>query len=78
MAPPSNLLSAADIAAIAREKHIARVGAAGEEMPEDLGEQADYFYDRQQLVPYFIRSLGRGLINWCCEWRCPLYPRKQT
>ncbi len=22
--------------------------------------------------------LGHGLINWCCEWRCPLYPRKQT
>ncbi len=24
------------------------------------------------------RPLGHGLINWCCEWRCPLYPAKQT
>ena len=23
-------------------------------------------------------SLGHGLISWRCEWRCPLYPRKQT
>ncbi len=25
-----------------------------------------------------ITGLGHGLINWCCEWRCPLYPQKQT
>ncbi len=25
-----------------------------------------------------IGRLGHGLINWRCEWRCPLYPRKQT
>ena len=25
-----------------------------------------------------IGGLGHGLINWCCEWRCPLYPSKQT
>ncbi len=25
-----------------------------------------------------ITGLGHGLINWCCEWQCPLYPRKQT
>ena len=23
-------------------------------------------------------GLGHGLITWCCEWRCPLYPQKQT
>ncbi len=32
------------------------------------------FTDRNRRI---VR-LGHGFINWCCEWRCPLYPRKRT
>ncbi len=33
---------------------------------------------RKQKGAWAITGLGHGLINWCCEWRCPLYPEKRT
>ncbi len=33
---------------------------------------------RKQKGAWAITGLGHGIINRCCEWRCPLYPRKQT
>ena len=35
-------------------------------------------HGRKQKGAWALTGLGHGLINWCCEWRCPLYPRKQT
>ena len=33
---------------------------------------------RKQKGAWALTGLGHGLINWCCEWRCPLYSRKET
>ena len=57
MAPPSSLPSAAKIAEGVREKYISHFGKSADEFPEELDQQAECFFDNNQLKNYFIRSL---------------------
>ncbi len=44
----------------------------------DIAYRKATAHGRKQKGAWVITGLGHGLINWCCEWRCPLNPRKQT
>jgi hypothetical protein len=52
MAPPSNLPSAADLAAAAKLEYDARYNGARDPLPSDIEDQAKFFFDRGELSVY--------------------------
>ena len=74
--------------AVAGGGHDGHVAGLG---PDQAGEQGPQLLRLARRDPGVARVSGRPnetppptglktprLINWCCEWRCPLYPLKQT
>jgi hypothetical protein len=60
MAPPSNLRSAAIIAALAKEKYDATYGATRQPLPAGIEEQANFFFNRGELDSvYFLRLIDQ-------------------
>jgi SIR2-like domain len=57
MAPPSNLPSAAAVAASVKKRYTAMYGTTRPPLPDDIGQQADFFFQRGQLPTLFLRSL---------------------
>jgi hypothetical protein len=57
MAPPSNLPSAAHLAAEAKRKHDARYGPPHPPLPTGIEEQAEYFFQRRELGTVYLRTL---------------------
>lgn len=57
MSPPSNLPSAADLAAAAKARYDSIYGQTRVPLPSDIGEQAEYFFQRQELATVYLRKL---------------------
>jgi hypothetical protein len=55
MAPPSSLPSTAALAESAKQTYEARFGAAP--FGSNIAEQADYFFNRHELVTIYLRTL---------------------
>jgi len=57
MAAPSNIPSAAQLAAKTKANYCAMHGASRPELPNELGEQAQFFFERDELATVFLRFL---------------------
>ena len=57
MAPPSNLPSAAAIAAAAKQKYDATYGVTRAPLPAGVEDQAEFFFQRGELGTVYFRSL---------------------
>ncbi len=57
MAPPSSLPSAAVLAKAAKDKYDAKYGMTRDPLPEDVEDQAEYFFLRGDLPTVYLRSL---------------------
>lgn len=56
MAAPSSLPSAATIAAKAKEKYDATYGTERDPLPEQIDDQAEYFFRRDELANVYLRT----------------------
>ena len=57
MAPPSSLPSAAELARLAKEKHDALFCPPDAPLSANIEEQAQYFFERDQLATVYFRTL---------------------
>ena len=57
MAPPSSLPSAADVAAAAKQKYDATYGASRAALAESVEAQAEFFFQRNELVTVYFHTL---------------------
>ena len=57
MSSPSNLPSAATLAAIAKQQYAAMYGATRPPLPDGIDEQAEFFFQQGQLATVFLRRL---------------------
>jgi hypothetical protein len=56
MAAPSSLPSAAELAQKAKQKYDATFGADRAPLPESIGDQAEFFFQRGELVTVYLRT----------------------
>ena len=56
MAPPSSLPSAAALAWKAKQKYDATFGADRPPLPDAIGDQAQFFFDRHELDTVYLRT----------------------
>src|SRR5262245_48677928 len=57
MAPPSSLPSAAALAATAKQRYDARYGADRLPLATNIEDQAEFFFQRNELATVYLRSL---------------------
>jgi hypothetical protein len=57
MAPPSNLPSAYALAQNAKAKYAAQYGVSRSPLPDNIEDQAEYFFQRDELSPVFLSTL---------------------
>jgi hypothetical protein len=57
MAPPSLLPAAAALAAAAKQKYDAMHGTTRDPLPAKIEDQAEYFFQRQELATVYFRTL---------------------
>lgn len=57
MAPPSNVPSAAVLAARAKRSYDATYGASRDPLPAQIEEQAEFFFRRDELATVYLRTL---------------------
>ncbi len=52
--------------------HTGPVGVWGTILVSGAPENKERKIPKTKGAAWAITGLGHGLINWCCEWRCPL------
>ncbi len=63
MAAPSSLPSAATLAWKAKQKYDATYGADRLPLPESIDDQAEFFFQRDELASVYLRSYAYDLIQ---------------